>query len=77
VYTQEVLVVRKGIVRVDLYDKNLHFVQNVTLLQNDAIFLVSGGHGFEMIEDCELLEVKQGPYSGVGDDKTHFEGKEQ
>lgn len=74
VYTQEVLVVRKGSIRVDLYDKKLVFVQSVNLHQSDAIFLVSGGHGFEMLEDCELLEVKQGPYSGVKIDKTQFEG---
>jgi hypothetical protein len=72
-YTQEVLVVRKGSMCVDLYDKKLVFVQSVTLHQSDAIFLVSGGHGFKMLEDCELLEVKQGPYSGVKSDKTHFE----
>ena len=71
-YTQEVLVVRKGILRVDLYDKSLLFLKSVTLFQHDAIFLVSGGHGFEMLEDCEMLEVKQGPYNGVANDKTHF-----
>ena len=73
-YTQEVLVVRKGSMRVDLYDKKLDFVQSETLHQSDAIFLISGGHGFEMLEDCEMLEVKQGPYNGVKSDKTHFEG---
>jgi hypothetical protein len=74
-YTQEVLVVRQGSVRVDLFDKMLNFVKSVILLQNDVIFLVSGGHGFEMMDDCELLEIKQGPYSGVSNDKTHFDGK--
>ena len=74
-HTQEVLVVRKGSVRVDLYDKKLNFVQSIVLSQNDVVFLVSGGHGFEMLDNCELLEVKQGPYSGVANDKTHFEGK--
>ena len=74
IYTQEVLVVRKGSIRVDLYDKALKFVESVILFQSDVIFLVSGGHGFEMLEDCELLEVKQGPYSGVANDKTHFDG---
>jgi len=77
VYTQEVLVIRKGSVRVDLYDRELRYVQNVVLHQHDVIFLISGGHGFEMLEDCEMLEVKQGPYSGVDNDKTLFQGRRE
>ena len=76
IYTQEVLFIRKGSVRVDIYDSELFFVDSIIVGKNDVIFLVSGGHGFEMLEDCELLEVKQGPYSGVENDKTHFEGKQ-
>jgi hypothetical protein len=38
----------------------------------DVILLVSGGHGFEMLEDSEMIEVKQGPYTGDSD-KTRFE----
>ena len=38
----------------------------------DVIILMSGGHGFEVLEDLNMVEVKQGPY--VGDaDKTRFE----
>lgn len=75
VYTQEVLVIRRGSLRVDLYDAQLKFLRVVLLTEGDVIFLISGGHGFEMLEDCEMLEVKQGPYSGVSNDKTQFEGK--
>jgi len=72
-YTQEVLFIRKGIVKVKLYDKELVFVQDIVLNTGDVILLASGGHGFEMLEDAELLEVKQGPYNGVENDKTIFE----
>ncbi|WP_223816055.1 hypothetical protein [Adhaeribacter rhizoryzae] len=72
--TQEVLFIRKGRVKVNLYDKDLHFVTSRILLQGDTILLASGGHGFEMMEDSEMLEVKQGPYSGHAADKTIFEG---
>ena len=74
-YTQEVLFIRSGSVRINLYDKKLSFLKDVILHQYDIIFLISGGHGFEMLEDCEMLEVKQGPYSGANSDKTHFEDK--
>jgi hypothetical protein len=75
IFTQEVLVIRKGSVKVDLYDAALEWVSDVVLNTSDVIFLITGGHGFEMMEDCEMLEIKQGPYSGVNNDKTHFEGK--
>ena len=76
IYTQEVLLIRKGSVKVDIYDSELFFVDSIIVEKDDIVFLVSGGHGFEMLEDCELLEVKQGPYNGVENDKTHFEGKQ-
>lgn len=71
-YTQEVLVIRKGKVKVNLFDHELKYISSVVLGQGDVILLASGGHGFEMLEDCEMLEVKQGPYNGVQADKTHF-----
>ncbi len=71
-YTQEVLVIRKGKVKVNLYDHELKHIMDVVLSAGDVILLASGGHGFEMLEDCEMLEVKQGPYNGVEADKTHF-----
>jgi hypothetical protein len=73
-YTQEVLVIRKGSVRVDLYNNStLDFHSSVILNQGDTILLASGGHGFEMLDDCEMLEIKQGPYNGVTNDKTHIQ----
>ncbi|MGD0170542.1 MAG: hypothetical protein ABSB81_00215 [Halobacteriota archaeon] len=69
--TQEVLLVRKGRVKVDLYDSKRTFIANTVLEAGDVILLASGGHGFTMLEPTEMIEVKQGPY--VGDnDKTRF-----
>jgi mannose-6-phosphate isomerase-like protein (cupin superfamily) len=72
-YTQEVLVIRKGKLRVDFYDKNRDYVESRILNAGDIILLVDGGHSFEVLEEVEMIEVKQGPY--VGDaDKSRFEG---
>ncbi len=38
--------------------------------------LSAGGHGFEMLEDAEIIEVQQGPYCG-DKDKTRFEPVEK
>ncbi len=70
-YTQEVLVVRKGRLRVDLYDAEHRFLTDRILEPGDIILLASGGHGFEMLDEVEMVEVKQGPYTPT-DDKTFF-----
>ncbi|MFA6550016.1 MAG: hypothetical protein WCT36_01510 [Candidatus Gracilibacteria bacterium] len=70
--TLEVLFIKKGSVKIDFYDDNRNFLQNQTLYQGDTILLASGGHGFEALEDLEMIEVKQGPYAGDAD-KTRFD----
>jgi hypothetical protein len=75
--TQEVLYIKSGKVRVDYYDDEKNYLESKILNQGDVVLLASGGHGFQMIEDSEIIEVKQGPYSGEMD-KVRFEptGKE-
>ncbi|MGZ4883354.1 MAG: hypothetical protein ACXV2A_05605 [Halobacteriota archaeon] len=69
--TQEVLFVRKGRVKVDLYNNAKTFLTSVVLEVGDVILLASGGHGFTMLEPTEMIEVKQGPSLG-SQDKTLF-----
>lgn len=73
IYTQEVLIIRKGVVKAFIYDQNLKLIEEVIMHKGDVILLATGGHGFEMIDDAEMIEVKQGPYNGVMNDKTHFD----
>lgn len=70
-YTQEVLIVKKGKLRVDLYDEKREYLESRILGAGDTILLAAGGHGFEILEDVEMLEIKQGPYAGDAD-KTRF-----
>jgi hypothetical protein len=69
--TQEVLFIKSGKVRIDFYDSEKEYLESRILYKGDVILLASGGHGFEMLEDSEIIEVKQGPYSGE-DDKVCF-----
>jgi hypothetical protein len=71
-YTKEVLFIRSGLVRADFYDNTQCYLQSTILYPGDVILLAFGGHGFEMLEASEIIEVKQGPYAG-DDDKTRFE----
>ncbi|GBG57993.1 hypothetical protein SPFL3102_01713 [Sporomusaceae bacterium FL31] len=72
-FTQEVLFVRKGMLRVDFYDEEQRYLESHILEAGDIILLASGGHGFEVLEEIEMIEVKQGPYAGEKD-KTRFIG---
>jgi mannose-6-phosphate isomerase-like protein (cupin superfamily) len=72
-YSQEVLMIRKGRLRVDFYDENQCYIESRVLEAGDTILLISGGHGFEVLEEVEMIEVKQGPHVGEGD-KTRFSG---
>lgn len=74
--TQEVLFVKKGKLRVDFYDDYEDYLESRILEAGDAILLVSGGHGFTVLEEIEMIEVKQGPYSGDMD-KKRFAGVDE
>lgn len=72
-YTQEVLLIRRGSVRVDFYDGSKTYLESRILCSGSVILLAGGGHGFLMLEETEMIEVKQGPYMGEKD-KTRFKG---
>ncbi len=72
-YTQEVLLIKRGKLRVDFYNDDQGYLESRILKAGDVILLIKGGHGFEVLEELEMIEVKQGPY--VGDnDKVRFSG---
>ncbi len=72
-YTQEVLFIKRGKLRVDFYNNQQQYLESHILEAGDVILLVTGGHGFEVLEEIEMIEVKQGPYLGE-QDKTRFIG---
>lgn len=71
-HTQETLFIRKGKVRVDFFTDDREYVTSRILGAGDVILLIAGGHGFEVLEELNMVEVKQGPYAGDAD-KTRFE----
>ena len=66
-YTKEVLFIKSGRVRVDFYGDDQSYLRSTILYTGDVILLAYGGHGFEMLESTEIIEVKQGPYAGDAD----------
>ena len=70
-FTQEVLLIRRGVLRVDFYNDTREFYSSCELRAGDVLMLCSGGHGFEVIEEVEMIEIKQGPYCGDAD-KVRF-----
>ena len=70
-FTQETLFIRKGILEVYFFSENQRFLESRILNSGDVILLINGGHGFKVLEDVEMFEVKQGPYAG-DEDKVKF-----
>jgi len=71
-YTKEVLFIKRGKLRFDFYDKEQKYLESKILEKGDIILLAFGGHGIEVLEEAEIIEVKQGPYTGEMD-KGRFE----
>lgn len=75
-YTQEVLIIKSGMLKVDFYDDDRKYFGSRVLEKGDIILLASGGHGFEVLQDVQMIEVKQGPYCREKD-KIRFSALKQ
>ncbi len=73
--TTEVLLILKGVLRVDFYNLKKKYLFSKVIREKDIVLLVDGGHGFQVIKDVEMIEVKQGPYS-LSKDKIKFDSIE-
>jgi hypothetical protein len=72
---QQMFVVQKGIVAVQLYSDEHELITEVTLYKGDAIVLIHGIHAIRVIENMQCLSVKQGPFLGDELDKVDIEVK--
>ena len=72
--TQEVLFIKKGVIRVDFYAFDQRYLESRQLSAGDLIMLAGAGHGIEVLEDAVIVEVKNGPYLEDAD-KGRFDGK--
>jgi hypothetical protein len=70
-FTNEVLIVRSGLVQVDFFSEQRIYLCSRELSEGDIVLLIRGGHGFKMLQATEMVEIKQGPYAGDLD-KTRF-----
>lgn len=61
-YSSEALFIRKGIIDIYIYDENRKHVTTYRLKTGDVALLIKGGHGFKVVEEVDIVEVKQGPY---------------
>jgi hypothetical protein len=73
-YTQEALFIQKGKLHIDFYTQQQEYRMSRLLGAADVILLIAGGHGFEVLEELNMIEIKQGPYIGDAD-KTRFAAK--
>lgn len=71
--TQEVICVKEGRLRADIYTEKRELLRSVELAEKDILILLGGGHGFEILNDgTKVLEVKNGPYVGAERDRERI-----
>jgi hypothetical protein len=70
---QQMFVVQRGIVAVQLYNDEGQMFREVVLTTGDAIVLIHGVHSLRVIEDMQCISVKQGPFLGTDYDKVNVE----
>jgi len=71
--TQEMTYVKKGSMRVLLYDEEQNYLSEFILKEGDLAVFAYGGHGYEILEDnTKIIEAKNGPFIDVNTDKTKF-----
>ncbi|MBX3002589.1 MAG: hypothetical protein KF821_06175 [Anaerolineales bacterium] len=73
---QQMFVVQRGVVVVELYSDAGELLEEVELTQGDAIVLIHGVHAIRVVEDMQCISVKQGPYLGEAEDKVFVEVKQ-
>ena len=73
--TTEVLIILNGALRVDFYDNKKKYLFSKKIIKGEIIMLMDGGHGFKVLKNLEMIEVKQGPYR-LSSDKHKFKLKD-
>ena len=71
--TQEVLFVRQGRIRANIYNTSEKKIAGIEVAAGDIIILLRGGHGYDILEDdTQVLEIKNGPYVGPEIDRRRI-----
>jgi hypothetical protein len=72
-FTQEVIFVKSGSLQAYIYDDDSNLVEEITAYEDDVLIMLSGGHGYEVLEDnTKVLEIKNGPYVGAELDRVRL-----
>jgi hypothetical protein len=61
--TLEVLFIKKGKLRIDFYTTKGKYFLSKVLDEKDSVQFIYGGHGFEVIKNVSMIEIKQGPFT--------------
>ncbi|HLF19727.1 MAG TPA: hypothetical protein VI704_02960 [Bacteroidota bacterium] len=70
---QQMFVVQRGVVVVQLYSDDGNLLREITMHSGDAIVLIHGVHAIKVVEDMQCISVKQGPFLGTESDKISVE----
>ena len=71
--TQEVIFIKNGKLLVELFDEEDNKFDNFEANAGDILIMLNGGHGYKVLEDnTQVIEIKNGPYSGAELDRRRL-----
>jgi GDP-L-fucose synthase len=71
--TQEVIFMKQGRMRADVYTEKNVLIRSIELRTGDMMVMLRGGHGYHILEDStQVLEIKNGPFTGTDNDRKRF-----
>jgi len=62
IHTQTCFIIRKGKVKIDIYNNNKKFIKSPLLNAGDFFISLAGGHAISYLTDAEVIEIKNGPF---------------
>jgi hypothetical protein len=61
-HLEECFVVKKGKIKIKLYGPDKIYFKSIYLKGGQAFLTISGGHEIMVLKNCEMFEIKNGPY---------------
>lgn len=61
-HLEECFIVRKGKLKIKLYGPDKKYFKTLYLKSGEALLTIHGGHEITVLDDCEVFEIKNGPY---------------
>ena len=69
--TSECIIIRQGQMEIEFFDNEGAKIDETIVKKGDIVIFISGGHKLLFLDNCDFIEIRQGPYNSQFD-KEYF-----